>query len=245
MDEELRRVVRRMVKRGIRLANKKGRVITLARSASAAPVDIRDLDPETSEGDARLRKILRGKTNYYSFAGLGKLSEKNRIHWTALNRSLWRRLALTCLMMIASFLRAGRMKNRLYRLAGVKLGKDTEIMQAAWLDHFCPELISIGDRSVIGAFSKLTTHGYDGGGKFRVGLVEIGEDCLLASGVSLGAIRIGDGTRVLPNTTLSPYFARLHRGSLVGSSPPKVEKVEPGKHIETANNSEKNHKKFL
>ena len=215
-----------MVRRGIRLAKRKGRVITLARSASASPVDIRDLNPDEPEGAERLRKLLAGKTNYYTFSGLGRLSENNRIHWTAFNRPLWKRISITSVMMIAMFLRAGRFKNRLYHLTGVKLGKDTEIMQATWLDHFCPELISIGDRSMIGAFCKLSTHAYEGGGKFRVGLVKIGEDCVLASGVSLGAIRIGDGTRVLPNTTLSPYFARLHNNSLVGGEHPKVTRLK-------------------
>jgi serine acetyltransferase len=229
IDDVLRKVVTRMVRRGIRLSRKKRRVITLARSASAPPADIRDLNPDTPEGARRLGQLLRGKTNYYSFAGLGKLSENNRIHWTVLNRPLGRRTAVACLMMFAFFLRAGKLKNRLFRLAGVKLGRDTEVMQAAWLDHFCPELISIGDRSLVGAFSKLSTHGYEGGGKFRVGLVQIGEDCVLAAGVSLGAIRIGDRTRVLPNTTLSPYFARLHPDSVVGGDPPKIVRSRSGK----------------
>jgi acetyltransferase-like isoleucine patch superfamily enzyme len=99
-------------------------------------------------------------------------------------------------------------------------------MQAAWLDHFCPELISIGEGSLIGSFCKISSHAYEGSGDFRVGLVRIGDHCVLASGVSLGAIRIGDGSRILPNTTLSPYFARLHPGSVVSNPPPGVVRGE-------------------
>lgn len=222
IDDVLRRVVTRIIRRGIRLGEKKGRVITIARSASADPTDIRELNPDIHAGADRLRTFMRGKTNSYTFDGLGKLSEPNRIHWTALNHPFHIRLPLSVLMLSAMMLRAGRLKNSLYRLAGITIGKDTEIMQSCWIDHFCPELISIGDNTLVGAFCKITSHAYEGAGKFRVGLVLIGSNCILASGVSMGAIRIGDGVRVLPNTTLSPYFARLHKNSLVSAPPPTV-----------------------
>ena len=222
IDDALRQAVTRIIRRGIRLGEKKGRVITIARSASADPIDIRELNPDIPDGAARLDAFLKGRTNSYTFDGLGKLSESNRIHWTAMNRPLYKRFLLSWLVFFAMILRAGKFKNSLYRLAGVKLGKDTEIMQACWIDQFCPELIEIGDNSLVGAFCKISSHAYEGAGKFRVGLVRIGDNCILASGVSMGAIRIGDGTRVLPNTTLSPYFARTHKNSLISSPPPTV-----------------------
>lgn len=222
IDEALRKAVARIIRRAIRLGEKKGRIITIARSASAEPIDIRELNPDTPAGSDRLQTFLKGKTNFYTFDGLGRLSEPNRIHWTALNRPLHQRFFLTILMIFTMFLRGGRLKNRLYRWAGVTIGHDTEIMQVAWLDHFCPELIFIGDSTLIGAFCKISTHAYEGAGKFRVGLVKIGDGCLLASGVTMAAIRIGDGTRVLPNTTLSPFFARLHTDSVVTSPSPTV-----------------------
>ncbi|MEA1928397.1 MAG: hypothetical protein U9N73_09335 [Candidatus Auribacterota bacterium] len=222
IDDALRRAVTRIIRRGIRLGERKGRMITIARSASADPIDIRELNPDTTEGAERLQAFLKGRTNSYTFDGLGKLSDSNRIHWTALNRPLCKRFLLSWLVLFAMMLRAGKLKNSLYRLAGVKIGKDTEIMQACWIDQFCPELIEIGDNSLVGAFCKISTHAYEGAGKFRVGLVKIGDNCLLASGVAMGAIRIGDGTRVLPNTTLSPFFARLHKNSIVSAQAPTV-----------------------
>jgi hypothetical protein len=222
IDDALRAAVTRIIRRGIRLGRKRGRVLTLARSSAADPVDIRLLDPDNPEGRERLGKMLRGKTNHYTFSGLGRLSEKNRIHWTALNRPLWQRGPISCLMIGAMLFRGGKLKNRLYRLAGARIGRDTEIMQAAWIDHFCPELVEIGEGCLIGAFCKIASHAYEGGGKFRIGLVKIGDNCVLASGVSLGAIRVGDGARVLPNVTLSPFFVRLHKDCIVTLSPPLV-----------------------
>lgn len=45
---------------------------------------------------------------------------------------------------------------------GAHIGKGAEIMQMVWLDHFCPELIFIGENSLLGAFTQLTVHAYEG-----------------------------------------------------------------------------------
>jgi hypothetical protein len=69
------------------------------------------------------------------------------------------------------------LKNRLYRWMGAHIGKNVETVQMVWLDHYRPELIRIGDNTLIGAFSRITVHGYEGAGCFRCGLAEIGKDC--------------------------------------------------------------------
>ncbi len=81
-------------------------------------------------------------------------------------------------------------------------------MQAVWLDHFRPELIFVGDNTVIGAFTRITVHAYEGGGRFRYGLVEIGSDCTLGAGTGIGPVRIGNGVRTFPGTTV----LRTHPG---------------------------------
>ena len=68
-------------------------------------------------------------------------------------------------------------KIKFFRKMGVHIGENTEIMQGVWLDHFRPELIFIGDNTLIGAFSRVTVHAYEGHGRFRYGLVEIGNNC--------------------------------------------------------------------
>ena len=57
---------------------------------------------------------------------------------------------------------------------GAHIGKGAEIMQLVWLDHFRPELIFIGDYTLLGACTQLTVHAYEGSGKFRYGIIEIG-----------------------------------------------------------------------
>lgn len=105
---------------------------------------------------------------------------------------------------------------------GVHIGKNTEIMIFVWLDHFRPELIFIGDNTLIGAFSRVTVHAYEGCGRFRYGVVEIGSNCTLGAGTGLGVIKIEDNVRTLPGTTLSPYFVKIKKNSVVGWNPPPV-----------------------
>jgi acetyltransferase-like isoleucine patch superfamily enzyme len=95
-------------------------------------------------------------------------------------------------------------------------------MQLAWLDHFRAELIFIGDNTLIGAFCRLTVHAYEGAGKFRYGLIEIGSNCVIGAGTGIGPILIEDGVRTLPGATLSPYLARIRAGAVVGYAPPPV-----------------------
>ena len=102
-------------------------------------------------------------------------------------------------------------------------------MQLAWLDHFRPDLIFVGDGTLIGAYTRITLHAYEGSGKFRYGLVEIGKNCTIGAGTGIGPILIEDGVRTLPGTTLSPYLVRIRAGSVVGYDPPSVKLPEPGR----------------
>jgi acetyltransferase-like isoleucine patch superfamily enzyme len=120
------------------------------------------------------------------------------------------------------------LKNRLYRWMGAHIGKNVEIMQMVWLDHFRPELVFIGDNTLLGAFTRLTVHAYEGAGKFRYGIIEIGSNCTIGAGTGIGPIRIEDGVRTLPGTTLSPYLARVRAGSVVGFMPPPVKLPDAG-----------------
>ena len=91
---------------------------------------------------------------------------------------------------------------------------------------FRPELIFIGDNTLLGAYTRVTVHAYEGQGSFRYGLVEIGKNCTIGAGTGIGPIRIEDDVRTLPGTTLSPYLARIRAGSVVGYAPPPVRRPE-------------------
>ena len=217
-------VTTEIIQRAIKLSRKKNRTIYISKSSRGQGLDVRTLDPKTESGQRELNAFFRSVKRFYTFSGLGSSEEKNAVNWRSLNLSLIRRMLLTFQVAVSFFLKGTPFKNKFYRWMGVHVGKGTEIMQLVWLDHFRPELIFIGDNTLIGAYSRVTVHAYSGNGKFRYGLVEIGSNCTLGAGTGTGPIRIEDNVRILPDTTLSPYLLRIRSGSVVGWNPPHVQR---------------------
>ncbi len=221
-EEAMRAVTIEIVMRANRLGRKRGRTIRICKTARGQGVDVATLNPSTPEGRQRLEAFLTPIRRHYTVFGLGAPEDPNAINWRTLNLPLWRRMLIQIQVGVSFLLKGTPFKNRLYRRMGAHIGKNVEIMQMVWLDHFRPELIWIGDGTLIGAFSQLTVHAYEGSGRFRYGLIEIGRNCLIAAGTGIGPIKMEDGVRTLPGATLSPYLARIKAGAVVGYSPPTV-----------------------
>jgi len=102
----------------------------------------------------------------------------------------------SCLIYLARFTPSIRMKNFIYRLIGVKVGRDSAFGLGAMTDVFHPELISIGNNSIIGYNALILTHEFLVG-KFRKGPVEIGNNVMIgANATILPGVKIGDGAIV-------------------------------------------------
>lgn len=221
-EQVMRAVTTDMIQRALHLAKRKGRTIYISKTARGKGIDIGTLDPRTPEGRANLEKFFASPARHYTFSGLGAPEEPNAINWRKINLPFWRRVLVQFQVGISFFLKGTPFKNRWYRWMGCHIGRNVEIMQMAWLDHFRPELIFIGDNTLLGAFTRITCHAYEGSGKFRFGLVEIGSNCTIGAGTGIGMIRIEDNVRTLPGTTVSPFLARIRAGSVVGYDPPSV-----------------------
>jgi acetyltransferase-like isoleucine patch superfamily enzyme len=222
-DEAMRRVTEDILLRAIKLGRKKGRTIWISKSAKGEGVPVSSLDPSTTEGRRRLEAFMTPVRRRYTFHGLGAPEERNSINWRRVNLALPRRILVQMQIGVSFFLKGTPMKNRLYRWMGAHIGRNVEIMQMAWLDHYRPELIFVGDNTLLGAFTRITVHAYEGLGKFSYGLVEIGKNCTIGAGTGIGPIIVEDNVRTLPGTTLSPYLARVRSGSVVGFDPPHVQ----------------------
>jgi hypothetical protein len=218
----MRQVTTDMIRRALRLARKRHRSVFISKTANGKGVDIATLDPDAAEGRERLALYLTAGQRHYTFSGLGAPEEPNAINWRQINLPFGRRILVLLQVGLSFFMKGTPLKNRLYRWMGAHIGRNVEIMQMVWLDHFRPELVFVGDHTLIGAFSRLTVHAYEGCGKFRYGLIEIGAGCTIGAGTGIGPIRIEDSVRTLPGTTLSPYLARVRAGSVVGYTPPPV-----------------------
>jgi len=223
-EETMYLVTKELVERACRLSKKKKRNILIHKSSADKGVNVLDINPATIRGKAEFDKFLNPVKRHYTISGLGLPEEKNAINWRVLNFPWHKRLILGLNMFISLFKRGLPSKSRYLRKMGVHVGNNSEIMQFVWLDHFRPELIFIGDNTLIGAFTRISVHSYDGQGKFGYAITEIGSNCLIGAGSLLGCIHIEDNVRVLPNTVLSPYFARIKSGSVVGWDPPAIKK---------------------
>ncbi|MBD3374578.1 hypothetical protein GF406_06020 [candidate division KSB1 bacterium] len=221
-QEVMRLVTIEIIQRAIKFSKKKNRTIYISKTSGGKGVNVIQLDPRHIEGREQLEKFLTPVRRHYTLSGLGSPEEPNAINWRKVNLGFGRRSLLVFQVAISFFLKGTPFKNKFYRWMGAHVGKGTEIMQMVWFDHFRPELIFVGDYTLIGAYGRITVHGYEGSGKFRYGLVEIGSHCTLGAGTGMGPIIIKDHVRTLPGTTLSPYLPRIKSGSVVGWNPPTV-----------------------
>jgi len=221
-EQNMRLVTVEIIERAIKFSVKKKRDIFISKTSGGKGVEVKTLDPRTERGRENLDRFLTPIKRHYTVSGLGSPEEPGSINWRKVNLPLGRRILLLFQVSVSFFLKGTPLKNRLYRWMGVQIGRNSEIMQLVWFDHFRPELISIGDNTLIGAFSRLTVHAYEGCGKFRYGLISIGSNCTIGGGTGMGMIIIEDNVRTLPGTSLSPYFVKIKAGSVVGWDPPPL-----------------------
>jgi len=87
-------------------------------------------------------------------------------------------------------------KNALYRSLGMQVGKNVSFGLMAMVDIFFPQLISIGDNSILGYNSTVLCHEFLIK-EYRTGPVVIGRDVMIgANATILPGVTIGDGAVV-------------------------------------------------
>lgn len=93
---------------------------------------------------------------------------------------------------LCRFLPSLSLKNFLYRSIGMKVGKDVSVGLMVMFDIFFPELIEIGENSVIGYNATILAHEYLVE-EWRSGKVKIGKNVMIgANSTVLAGVEIGD-----------------------------------------------------
>ena len=100
------------------------------------------------------------------------------------------------------------LKNSLYRIVGIKIGKNVSVGLMAMFDVFFPQLITVGDNSVIGYNTTVLAHEFLIR-EWRTGEVIIGRDVMIgANSTIIAGVSIGDAAVVsahsLVNHDVSP-----------------------------------------
>jgi acetyltransferase-like isoleucine patch superfamily enzyme len=112
-----------------------------------------------------------------------------------------------------------RCKRGLYRTIGIRMGKRVAAGLGVTMDIFFPQLISIGDDSILGYNTVILAHEFLVR-ELRTGPVDIGKEVMIGANVTiLPGVRIGDGASV---SACSLVNSDVPAGALVGGVPARI-----------------------
>jgi acetyltransferase-like isoleucine patch superfamily enzyme len=98
------------------------------------------------------------------------------------------------------------LKRRILRCLGMRLGPGVTIATGVMFDFFFPDLIEIGENTIIGMDALLLTHEFFHD-RFRVGPLRIGANCVVgARSTILAGVEVANGTVI-------SAMSLVHRGT--------------------------------
>ncbi|HLS89335.1 MAG TPA: acyltransferase [Sphingobacteriaceae bacterium] len=114
-------------------------------------------------------------------------------------------------------------KNAIYRMLGMKVGRDVSFGLMAMVDIFFPQDITVEDNAIIGYNTTILTHEFLTG-EWRRGPVHIGKNVMIGANCTiLPGVAIGDGAVVAAHSLVN---RDVPPGALVGGVPARV--LRPG-----------------
>lgn len=148
-----------------------------------------------------------------------KLGRRNSMQYLWEQRDFLRVCFNFLVIYAAKYVPFLEIKNGLLELTGMKVGKDASIGLAAMFDIFYPELIEIGENSIIGYNATIIAHEYLVK-EMRTGKVIIGKDVLIgANATILAGVKIGDFSTVSAGTVVA---GNIPEKSFASGNPMKV-----------------------
>lgn len=141
---------------------------------------------------------------------------------------LWRVVRNFLVVYSCRYCASFRVKNCLYRTLGIEVGAKAAVGMGVTMDVFFPQLISIGDNSIIGYDTVILAHEFLME-ELRTGPVEIGKNVMIGANCTvLPGVRIGDGATV---SACSLVNRDVPAGALAGGVPARIlQKRRPTSH---------------
>jgi len=107
------------------------------------------------------------------------------------------------LIYTARYLPSTTLKNFFYRVCGARIGKGAAFGLGAVLDIFYPELIEVGEQTLIGYNTVVLAHEYLQN-EYRTGKVQIGKRVMIGANCTiLPGIKIGDNASISAMTLVN------------------------------------------
>lgn len=148
---------------------------------------------------------------------------RNSMHYWPQVGGFWRVSFNFIVITLARYVPWLGVKNTMYRWLGMRVGKNVAFGLMAMPDVFFPNLISIGDNSLIGYNTTILTHEFLIG-EWRTGRVEIGKNVMIGANCTiLPGVSIGDGAVVAAHSLVN---RDVPAGAMVAGVPARV--VRPG-----------------
>ena len=120
------------------------------------------------------------------------------------------------LIYLAKYVPSLLLKRVLYRMTGMKVGRDAAVGLGVTMDVFFPELIEIGENSIVGFNATILAHEFLQE-ELRVGRVVIGKDSMIgANSTVLPGVKIGDGAKI---SAMSLVNRDVKRNEFAGGIP--------------------------
>lgn len=152
-----------------------------------------------------------------------KTPEKNSMsHWWKI-KNPFRVVKNFVIIYSCRFLPSLSLKRSLYRLIGMKVGKDVSPGLMAMFDIFYPEYIEIGDNTIIGYNTTILCHEFLVT-EWKLGKVIIGKNVMIGANCTvLPGVTIGDGAVISAHSLVNK---NVEPNSVVGGVPAR--KIKKG-----------------
>ncbi len=126
--------------------------------------------------------------------------------------SPWRTVYNFFIVYIARYSPSFSLTNGLLRSIGVKLGKNVSISLGVGIDIYRPDLIEIGDETIVGFNTVILTHEFLQR-EYRIGRVKIGKNCVIgANTLILAGVEIKDGSVVAAGSLVNKDVDGIYGG---------------------------------